>query len=111
VRAFGVVLCQQGLQFFPAKASWVAGDAPCAETGRKDRSPRLGTNGRSPGFAVLAEALTRHVNTQAGDDDAPRRRHDRSHDVFDNYDSESALSQSADQRDGLRSTRKDLPIF
>jgi len=54
-------------------------------------------------FHPLDGVLFRCRNTH---DDAPRHRHDRSHDVFDNYDSESALSQSADQRDGLRSTAK-----
>jgi SAM-dependent methyltransferase len=59
--AFDVVLCQQGLQFFP--------DRPAAlREMRRVLSPtgRLALStwqeiGRSPGFAALAEALARHV--------------------------------------------------
>ena len=64
--AFDVVLCQQGLQFFP--------DKPAA---LRDMHRVLGAGGRvvlsvwrpitcSPGFAVLADALAHHVSPDAG---------------------------------------------
>jgi ubiquinone/menaquinone biosynthesis C-methylase UbiE len=63
---FDVTLCQQGLQFFP--------DQP---TALREMWRILAPGGRlvvsvwreierSPGFAVLADALTRHINPQAG---------------------------------------------
>jgi len=63
---FDVALCQQGLQFFP--------DQP---TALREMWRILIPNGRlvlsvwceierSPGFAVLADALTRHINPEAG---------------------------------------------
>jgi SAM-dependent methyltransferase len=64
--AFDLVLCQQGLQFFPDRA------ATLCEMHRV-----LGPGGRlalsvwrpiegSPGFAVMAEALSHHISTEAG---------------------------------------------
>ena len=63
--AFDVVLCQQGLQFFP--------DRPAA---LREMHRVLASGGRlvlsvwreierSPGFAVLADALTRHIGPGA----------------------------------------------
>ncbi len=65
-RAFDVVFCQQGLQFFP--------DRPVA---LREMYRVLAPGGRlvlsvwreierSPGFAVLAEALARHIGPEAG---------------------------------------------
>jgi len=64
--AFDLVLCQQGLQFFP--------DRPMAlREMRRVLAPggRLGLSvwrsiERSPGFAVLADALSHHISPQAG---------------------------------------------
>jgi ubiquinone/menaquinone biosynthesis C-methylase UbiE len=64
--AFDVVLCQQGVQFFP--------DKPAA---LREMHRVLGAGGRlvlsvwrpitcSPGFAVLADALAHHVSPDAG---------------------------------------------
>lgn len=64
--AFDVVFCQQGLQFFP--------DRP---TALREMHRVLASSGRvvlsvwreierSPGFAALAEALTRHIGPEAG---------------------------------------------
>jgi SAM-dependent methyltransferase len=63
---FDVAFCQQGLQFFP--------DRPAAlremyrilvPSGRVVLSVWRGIE-RSPGFAVLADALTRHISPEAG---------------------------------------------
>ena len=65
--SFDVAFCQQGLQFFP--------DRPTALREMYNRV--LATGGRlvlsvwskierSPGFAVLAEALARHISREAG---------------------------------------------
>lgn len=64
--AFDLVLCQQGLQFFP--------DRPAAlREMRRVLQPagRLALSvwraiGGSPGFAVLAEALSHHISSEAG---------------------------------------------
>jgi SAM-dependent methyltransferase len=64
--AFDLVLCQQGLQFFPDRAAAL-----------REMHRVLGPGGRlalsvwrpiedSPGFAVLAEALAHHISPEAG---------------------------------------------
>jgi SAM-dependent methyltransferase len=64
--AFDLVLCQQGLQFFPDRAAAL-----------REMHRVLGSGGRlalsiwrpiegSPGFAVLAKALSHHIGPEAG---------------------------------------------
>jgi ubiquinone/menaquinone biosynthesis C-methylase UbiE len=64
--AFEVVLCQQGLQFFPDKPRGLREMRRVLRPAGRIVLSVWGPIERSPGFAVLAEALTRHVNTQAG---------------------------------------------
>jgi len=64
--AFDLVLCQQGLQFFPDRAAElremhrVLGPGGCLALGVW--RPIEG----SPGFAVFAEALSHHISIEAG---------------------------------------------
>jgi ubiquinone/menaquinone biosynthesis C-methylase UbiE len=64
--AFEVVLCQQGLQFFPEKPRGLREMHRVLSPGGRIVVSVWGPIERSPGFAVLAEALTRHVDPQAG---------------------------------------------
>jgi ubiquinone/menaquinone biosynthesis C-methylase UbiE len=64
--AFEVVLCQQGLQFFPDKPRGLREMHRVLRPGGRIVLSVWGPIERSPGFAVLAEALTRHVDPQAG---------------------------------------------
>ncbi len=64
--AFDVVFCQQGLQFFPDRpAALLEMHRVLAAGGRLVLSVWREIE-RSPGFAVLAEALTRHIGPEAG---------------------------------------------
>jgi SAM-dependent methyltransferase len=63
---FNLVFCQQGLQFFPDRpASLREMHRVLVRDGRLVLSVWRAIQ-YSPGFAVLAEALARHVNTEAG---------------------------------------------
>ena len=64
--AFEVVLCQQVLQFFPDKPRGLREMHRVLRPGGRIVLSVWGPIERSPGFAVLAEALTRHVDPQAG---------------------------------------------
>jgi len=64
--AFEVVLCQQGLQFFPDKPRGLREMYRVLRPGGRMVLSVWGPIERSPGFGVLAEALTRHVGSQAG---------------------------------------------
>jgi len=64
--AFDVVLCQQGLQFFPDRpAALCEMHRVLRPSGRVALSVWRGID-RSPGFAVLAETLTRRISPEAG---------------------------------------------
>jgi len=64
--AFDVAFCQQGLQFFPDRAAALREmHRVLTPGGRVVLSVWRGIE-RSPGFAVLAEALTRHISPEAG---------------------------------------------
>ena len=64
--AFDVVLCQQGLQFFPDRPGALREmHRVLRPGGRVVLSVWRGID-RSPGFAVLAEALTRCISREAG---------------------------------------------
>src|SRR2546425_1024714 len=64
--AFDLVLCQQGLQFFPDRPMALREmRRVLAPRGRLELSVWRPID-RSPGFAVLVEALTRHISPQAG---------------------------------------------
>ena len=58
--AFDVVLCQQGLQFFPDKPGALRDMNRVLRPGGRLVLSVWGPLERSPGFAVLVEALTRH---------------------------------------------------
>jgi SAM-dependent methyltransferase len=63
---FDVAFCQQGLQFFPDRpAALREMRRILAPGGRLVLSVWRGIE-RSPGFAVLADALTRHISPEAG---------------------------------------------
>ena len=64
--AFEVVLCQQVLQFFPDKPRGLREMHRVLRPGGRIVLSVWGSIEKSPGFAVLAEALTRHVDPQAG---------------------------------------------
>ena len=65
-KAFDVVFCQQGLQFFPDRPAAMCEMYRVLTPGGKLVLSIWRGIERSPGFAVLAEALTRHVSPQAG---------------------------------------------
>jgi ubiquinone/menaquinone biosynthesis C-methylase UbiE len=64
--AFDVVLCQQGLQFFPDRVTALREMYRVLILGGRLMLSVWGPIERSPGFAVLAEALARHVGPDAG---------------------------------------------
>jgi ubiquinone/menaquinone biosynthesis C-methylase UbiE len=64
--AFEVVLCQQGLQFFPDKPRGLREMHRVLRPGGRIVLSVWGPIERSPGFAVLDEALTRLLDPQAG---------------------------------------------
>jgi ubiquinone/menaquinone biosynthesis C-methylase UbiE len=64
--AFEVALCQQGLQFFPDKPRGLREMHRVLRPGGRIVLSVWGPIERSPGFAALAEALTRHVDHRAG---------------------------------------------
>ena len=64
--SFDVAFCQQGLQFIPDRAAALREmHRVLAPGGRLIVSVWRGIE-QSPGFAVLAEALTRHISPEAG---------------------------------------------
>jgi ubiquinone/menaquinone biosynthesis C-methylase UbiE len=64
--AFDVAFCQQGLQFFPDRVSALREMYRVLTPGGRLVLSAWGPIERSPGFAVLAEALTRHIGPDAG---------------------------------------------
>jgi len=64
--AFEVVFCQQGLQFFPDRVSALHEMYRVLTLGGRLVLSVWGPIERSLGFAVLAEALTRHIGPDAG---------------------------------------------
>jgi len=64
--AFEVTFCQQGLQFFPDRKSALREMYRVLIPGGRLVLSVWGPIERSPGFAVLAEALTRHIGAEAG---------------------------------------------
>jgi SAM-dependent methyltransferase len=64
--AFDLVLCQQGLQFFPDRSAALREMHRVLSPGGRLVLSVWRPIDHSPGFAVLAEALTRHVSFQAG---------------------------------------------
>jgi SAM-dependent methyltransferase len=65
-RSFEVVCCQLGLQFFPDRSAALAEMARVLVAGGRLAALVWQSIDRSPGFAVLAEALDRHVGPAAG---------------------------------------------
>jgi SAM-dependent methyltransferase len=65
-RSFDVVLCQQGLQFFPDRPAALREMHRVLAPGGRLMVSVWCSIDRSPGFAVLAEALTRHISPEAG---------------------------------------------
>jgi ubiquinone/menaquinone biosynthesis C-methylase UbiE len=63
---FDVVFCQQGLQFFPDRVGALREMYRVLTLGGRLVLSVWGPIERSPGFAVLAEALTRYVSPEAG---------------------------------------------
>jgi ubiquinone/menaquinone biosynthesis C-methylase UbiE len=63
---FEVVLCQQGLQFFPDKPGALREMHRVLRSGGRIVLSVWGPIERTPGFAVLAEALSHQVNPEAG---------------------------------------------
>lgn len=61
-----VVCCQLGLQFFPDRPAALAEMARVLVAGGRLAAMVWQSIDRSPGFAVLAEALDRHVGPAAG---------------------------------------------
>jgi ubiquinone/menaquinone biosynthesis C-methylase UbiE len=64
--AFDVVFCQQGLQFFPDRPAALREMYHVLAPGGRLVLSVWREIQRSPGFAVLARALTRHVGPEAG---------------------------------------------
>jgi SAM-dependent methyltransferase len=64
--SFEVVSCQLGLQFFPDRPAALAEMARVLLPGGRLAAMVWQSIDRSPGFAVLAEALDRHVGPAAG---------------------------------------------
>jgi SAM-dependent methyltransferase len=64
--SFEVVCCQLGLQFFPDRAAALAEMARVLVAGGRLVAMVWRSIDRSPGFAVLAQALDRHVGPAAG---------------------------------------------
>ena len=64
--SFEVVCCQLGLQFFPDRAAALAEMARVLVAGGRLVAMVWRSIDHSPGFAVLAEALDRHVGPAAG---------------------------------------------
>jgi ubiquinone/menaquinone biosynthesis C-methylase UbiE len=64
--AFDLVLCQQGLQFFPDRPMALGEMRRVLVPGGRLELSVWRSIELSPGFAVLADALTRHISPQAG---------------------------------------------
>ena len=64
--SFEVVCCQLGLQFFPDRAAALAEMARVLVAGGRLVAMVWRSIDHSPGFAVLAEALDRHIGPAAG---------------------------------------------
>jgi ubiquinone/menaquinone biosynthesis C-methylase UbiE len=64
--AFDVVFCQQGLQFFPDRPTALREMHRVLKPGGRLALSVWRRIEHSPGFAVLAEALTHHINPEAG---------------------------------------------
>jgi SAM-dependent methyltransferase len=64
--SFEVVCCQLGLQFFPDRAAALAEMARVLVPGRRMVVMVWRSIDHSPGFAVLAQALERHIGPAAG---------------------------------------------
>lgn len=60
-RSFDAVVCQQGLQFFPDRPAALGEMRRVLASGGRVALAVWRSIGHSPGFAVLAEALARHV--------------------------------------------------
>jgi ubiquinone/menaquinone biosynthesis C-methylase UbiE len=65
-QAFDIALCQQGLQFFPDRPRAMGEMYRVLAPGGKLVLSVWREIDRRPGFAILAEALTRHVTPEAG---------------------------------------------
>jgi SAM-dependent methyltransferase len=65
-RSFDVACCQLGLQFFPDRPAALAEMARVLAAGGRMVAMVWQPIDRSPGFAVLAEALDRHIGPAAG---------------------------------------------
>lgn len=64
--SFDVAFCQQGLQFFPDRPAALREMYRVLATGGRLVLSVWSKIERSPGFAALAEALTRHISREAG---------------------------------------------
>src|SRR5262245_2079371 len=64
--AFDLVLCQQGLQFFPDRPAALREMRRVLRSGGRLALSVWRPIGGSPGFAVLAEALSHHISAEAG---------------------------------------------